>query len=1093
MALKELLSGLEGGLDAYPNHNTPSTSGGFNYGGSTSIFDTKTFNQKSFKFGQGTAFDRPNGGFSNEPFITNPTIDILAGNPNVETAINLFTDGLIRGGAITHAERLITDTERIGKFLISPKGLAFITKQVGLQATNPKISRPGLGLSRANQRIYNVGINTLASVASAGTGLYVKRAGLTPLAHDGYADAKALFRDNNDNRLWNLFETHIEGQTTTDNRERGRFGQFFSNLGQGLKKLKNFLVGGNEGELLYSYSGGPGSLFGIGRTQIKKYGPFSTDVGEGANGIPRNLFKNGYLEKNRFNITQEGYTYGVSNIFLPNFEELNGVNTNLLGDIYSSPGFGDGPSGERLEDFEDQTSNPLRGSKYDIEFANADSGRGNYLPGGKFIINQENLQEGDPTFYGNGITPPVWDSVKGEYTIPRQNVHYLNKPSKFRLSNRITSNFQETGEAISKYSDVILIEDDVLRYETDQNILDPEDPTKTTLISTKVISLPPFYSTLKGINADSYVDNFLITLSKTPSSSTLSRQSYQARDIDKFEPFLENIKNLKSIAFGFTPDMGALLNRDLDSNEQQFSPELKLKDAPLDIILGAGSILGGKLSLTLNNLGFNPFSYQSIPEVNVGGTVLIEGGKAARIPWVESYQNYAGLRGNVPLGARYADPNFDGTTSEMFVENGFTQIKSAEYDGAPQSLDPDKGDEFDHTTYFANNPKYTISAKNIQDFRALKKFDINQTHTNYQRITNYGRKYHRETRVNTGNPGKKIDNKLGVNIFGQPSNSYTVYDKDTIDKINALDIFEDNGNFFEKAEARDLIRFRIESLHGDNPGKSKVMVFRAFLDDFGDSYTGNWNSYKYNGRAENFYTYNGFDRKINFSFKIAAQSRHEMVPIFRKLNYLVSQTAPDYSDTRMRGNFCRLCIGSMIDRTPGFFTAINLKWQKNYPWDIAISHLEMNEDADGMNVMPHVLDVSCQFTPIHNFIPKKSVTDSPFILPHENNRRIPLKTQKWYSYEAAPTMKKALYQHGQPTSNGNGVGTLMGGQGSTEEAAQQLELQGNSEGATALRDASAEQQAAKAAKFAHSSPTIQPIPPSNPFSQNNGLNNSLGL
>ena len=41
MALKELLTDLTSGLASYPNHNTPSTSGGFNYGSSTSIFDTK--------------------------------------------------------------------------------------------------------------------------------------------------------------------------------------------------------------------------------------------------------------------------------------------------------------------------------------------------------------------------------------------------------------------------------------------------------------------------------------------------------------------------------------------------------------------------------------------------------------------------------------------------------------------------------------------------------------------------------------------------------------------------------------------------------------------------------------------------------------------------------------------------------------------------------------------------------------------------------------------------------------------------------------------------------------------------------------------
>ena len=58
MALKELLTDLEEGIQSYPNHNTPSTSGGFGYGG-TRIFDSKTFRQRDFSFGQGTAYDRP--------------------------------------------------------------------------------------------------------------------------------------------------------------------------------------------------------------------------------------------------------------------------------------------------------------------------------------------------------------------------------------------------------------------------------------------------------------------------------------------------------------------------------------------------------------------------------------------------------------------------------------------------------------------------------------------------------------------------------------------------------------------------------------------------------------------------------------------------------------------------------------------------------------------------------------------------------------------------------------------------------------------------------------------------------------------------
>ena len=44
--------------------------------------------------------------------------------------------GLVRGGAVTQAARTLADVERIGKFLITPKGVAFVTKQAVLQSMN---------------------------------------------------------------------------------------------------------------------------------------------------------------------------------------------------------------------------------------------------------------------------------------------------------------------------------------------------------------------------------------------------------------------------------------------------------------------------------------------------------------------------------------------------------------------------------------------------------------------------------------------------------------------------------------------------------------------------------------------------------------------------------------------------------------------------------------------------------------------------------------------------------------------------------------------------------------------------------------------
>jgi len=201
-----------------------------------------------------------------------------------------------------------------------------------------------------------------------------------------------------------------------------------------------------------------------------------------------------------------------------------------------------------------------------------------------------------------------------------------------------------------------------------------------------------------------------------------------------------------------------------------------------------------------------------------------------------------------------------------------------------------------------------------------------------------------------------------------------------------MDIVDVKNGDFRGDGFRDLIRFRFEAVKQASPTEAEAMVFRAFLDDFSDNYSADHNEIKYNGRAESFYTYNSFKRDISLSFKIAAQSRHEMMPLYRKLNFLASNTAPEYSEGgRIMTPYIRLTVGSYLNRVPGVLKSIGISWQKDYPWEISIDSPEKGMDSH-MLVLPHVLDVSVSFQPIHNFLPQKSVTHSPFILPHVVNK-----------------------------------------------------------------------------------------------------------
>ena len=151
------------------------------------------------------------------------------------------------------------------------------------------------------------------------------------------------------------------------------------------------------------------------------------------------------------------------------------------------------------------------------------------------------------------------------------------------------------------------------------------------------------------------------------------------------------------------------------------------------------------------------------------------------------------------------------------------------------------------------------------------------------------------------------------------------------------------------------------------------LPFRAFLDSFNDSFVGNWNSHNYIGRAESFYSYAGFERTISLSFKVAANSKEEILPIYQKLNLLVGATAPTYIDGGfMRGQIVALTVGDYLYDTPGIITSVELNWTTEYIW-----HTEgmdqknaSLEKGDATKKLPAVLDVSINFTPIHQDTPK---------------------------------------------------------------------------------------------------------------------------
>lgn len=165
-------------------------------------------------------------------------------------------------------------------------------------------------------------------------------------------------------------------------------------------------------------------------------------------------------------------------------------------------------------------------------------------------------------------------------------------------------------------------------------------------------------------------------------------------------------------------------------------------------------------------------------------------------------------------------------------------------------------------------------------------------------------------------------------------------------------------------DSEDIIPFEFNTFYPGNTD-GKFLAFRAFLTDFSDNFSGDWAGTKYVGRGEELYNYQGFKRDISFSFKVAAFSKADMQPLYNKLNLLVGSTAPTYRNGNfMMGTLTKVTIGDYLVQTSGFISSVGLSWDSNIPW-------EMETEGERL---PHALDVSISFTPIHDFIPTANST-----------------------------------------------------------------------------------------------------------------------
>ena len=292
-----------------------------------------------------------------------------------------------------------------------------------------------------------------------------------------------------------------------------------------------------------------------------------------------------------------------------------------------------------------------------------------------------------------------------------------------------------------------------------------------------------------------------------------------------------------------------------------------------------------------------------------------------------------------------------------------------------------------------NNSKTT----KINDFRTkldgdTRTFSIDTKNVNYS-DDNISKRYgfgdHGNPNNDRSNPYERKDStgKIVGNIDGVVAQLKTGRDQFSLsedssfrgDKINAIDyISEKKGvkpDDIYSNNTKDFIKFYFGGIDLFGEEKDDVVVFRATVKGIADSFSPGWNTVSIMGRPDGPAIYSSFERNVSFNFTVAATTREELVPMWRKLNYLTSYTMPIYGAGRPGGALCRLTMGNMFYNTPGYFTGVTVSVNDEASWDLADDIVSNGTKTERKNKsakqLPNLVDVDVQFKVIHDWRPQK--------------------------------------------------------------------------------------------------------------------------
>ena len=212
----------------------------------------------------------------------------------------------------------------------------------------------------------------------------------------------------------------------------------------------------------------------------------------------------------------------------------------------------------------------------------------------------------------------------------------------------------------------------------------------------------------------------------------------------------------------------------------------------------------------------------------------------------------------------------------------------------------------------------------------------------------------------TGRANHTLEGKFKIRNGDDGLNQSATWTPEAITDINASDFPSPPKDFTGKSlDDYDLIPFRFYSI-----SKKTGVNFRATISGLSETVSPSWNSSKFVGNPYNFYTYEGVERSVSFSFKLYALNGVELKRMWEKLSFLNTFAYPqEYASPYVTPPFMMFTLGNMYKNKEGFIDSLSFSIDDNTPWETGIPHIIANGFPYHLNSslvdykLPTIIDV----------------------------------------------------------------------------------------------------------------------------------------